>query len=124
VGGGGAGGYGGSAGKAMENLSFDPTDNSVIVRGTGGAEMTPEEKRNFRYETRVEKPLREAKGKVEIEVWLKKVDKAIVEKLKKLGLSVDFQDEGLRVLIGTCEAKKLIELAQVDEVDRIRKLKT
>jgi Ca-activated chloride channel family protein len=124
VGGGGAGGYGGSAGKAMENLSFDPTDNSVIVRGTGGAEMTPEEKRTFRYETRVEKQLRETKGKVEIEVWLKKVDKAIVEKLKKLGLSVDFQDEGLRVLIGTCEAKKLIELAQVDEVDRIRKLKT
>ncbi len=119
----GAGGYGGSAGTALEQLTYDPTDNSIIVRGTSDESMSPEQKRKYRYESRVEQQLREAKGKVEVQIWLKKVDKAIVEKLKKLGLDVDFEDDGLKIVIGTCDAKALIELAQIDEVDRIRKLK-
>ena len=86
------------------------------------SKMSPEDSRKFRYTTRVEKKLRESKGNVEVEVWLAKLDPDVIDKLKKLGLKVDFSDKSLKVVMGTCDAKMLIELAQVAEVDRIRKL--
>lgn len=104
-------------------VANDPTVNSIIVRGTSDANMSPAEKRTFRYETRVEKQLRDAKGRVDIQIWLNKVDKAVIEKLTKLGLKVDFRDDGLKIVMGSCNAKDLVELAQMDEVDKIRKLK-
>ncbi len=104
-------------------VANDPTVNSIIVRGTSDANLSPAEKRTFRYETRVEKQLRDAKGRVDIQIWLNKVDKAVSEKLTKLGLKVDFRDDGLKIVMGSCNAKDLVELAQMDEVDKIRKLK-
>jgi Ca-activated chloride channel family protein len=121
----GGGGFGGG-GIAMKQtradfISYDPTDNSIVVR-QDDSNMKPEERRKHRFETRVVKELREAKGVVEIEIWLKKLDEAIVAKLKKLGMKVDLSDSKLRVVMGTVDAKALIELAQIDEVDRIKKL--
>jgi Ca-activated chloride channel family protein len=123
IGGGGFGGGGFGAGApARADFNFyDPADNSIVVR-QDDSKMKPEERRTYRYETRVPKNLREAKGNVEVEIWFKKVDDAIVAKLKKLGMKVDFVDSKLRVAIGSTDAKNLIELAQIDEVDRIKKL--
>ncbi|MBC8066148.1 MAG: VWA domain-containing protein [Chlorobia bacterium] len=106
-----------SLGDGLESKAEDAT----IVR-QDDSKMKPEERRLYRYETRVPKALRDAKGSVEIEVWFKKLDKAVLAKMTKLGLKVDFFDEKLRVAMGTCDAKILIELAQVDEVDKIKKL--
>lgn len=129
MGGGGFGGAGGSSAKvshqgitkSIDFISYDPADNSIVVRGDD-SKMKPEERRKYRYETRVPKALREAKGQIEIEVWFKKLDDTIIAKLKKLGMKVDFSDAKLRVVMGTCDAKILIELAQIDEVDKIKKL--
>lgn len=129
---GGFGGGGGGASKSnlqggtglvpnsIDYISYDPTNNSIVRQDD--SKMKPEERRKYRYETRVPKALRESKGQVEIEVWFKKLDDAIIAKLKKLGMKVDFSDAKLRVIMGTCDAKILIELAQIDEVDKIKKL--
>ena len=69
------------------------------------------------------KELREAKGELEVQIYFKKLDKVILAKLEKLGLKVDFSDNGLKVAMGTCDQKALIELAQIDEVAKIVKLK-
>jgi Ca-activated chloride channel family protein len=129
TGGFGGGGPGGAPTVATKNtvvrrLKVRASDPGLVETLTrlDDSKMTPEERRKHRYESRVEKKLREAKGQVEIEIWLKKLDDTIVDKLKKLGMSVDFSDKGLRILMGTCDAKILIELAQVDEVDKIKKL--
>lgn len=122
----GGGGFGGggpaNSGRSINFISYDPADNSIVVR-QDDSKMKPEERRKYRYETRVHKSLREAKGEVEIEVWFRKLDDAIIAKLKKLGMEVDFSDAKLRVAMGTCDAKILIELAQIDEVDKIKQLK-
>lgn len=131
-GGGGFGGGGGGASKSnlqggtglvpnsIDYISYDPTNNSIVRQDD--SKMKPEERRKYRYETRVPKSLRESKGQVEIEVWFKKLDDTVIAKLKKLGMKVDFSDAKLRVVMGTCDAKILIELAQIDEVDKIKKL--
>lgn len=84
--------------------------------------MKPEERRKYRFENRVDKKLREAKGTVEVEIWLTKFDDTIIAKLKKLGMSIDFSDKGLKVIMGTCDAKNLIEIVQIVEVEKIKKL--
>lgn len=121
----GGGGFGGGGIAMKQNraafMSHDAADYSIVVR-QDDSKMKPEERRQHRFETRVVKELREAKGVVEIEIWFKKLDESIVAKLKKLGMKVDLSDSKLRVVMGTVDAKALIELAQIDEVDRIKKL--
>ncbi|MCC7230638.1 MAG: VWA domain-containing protein, partial [Fimbriimonadaceae bacterium] len=126
----GGGGNGGrtAAGKTQTGqlptsasfVTYDPADNSIVR--VDDSKMKPEERRRYRYESRVQKDLRALKGKVEIEIWLKNLDAAVLEKFNKLGFKVDFSDEKLKVVMGVCDAKLLIELAQIDEVDRVRKL--
>ncbi|MCH8275594.1 MAG: VWA domain-containing protein [Armatimonadetes bacterium] len=87
------------------------------------AQMKPEERRKYLYETRVAEKLREVKsGEVEVQVWLKEWKDEDIAKLKKLGLKVDDKDESLKILFGTCDAKVLIELAQIESVRRIAPL--
>ena len=83
---GGAGGYGGS-GLALETAD---AGNYVI----DDSKMSAEERRKYRYESKVAKELREAKGQLEVQIYFKKLDKAILAKLEKLGLKVDFSDDG------------------------------
>ena len=113
--GGGAGGYGGGG------LAFEAADAGNYV--IDDSKMSAEERRTYRYESKVAKELREAKGELEVQIYFKKLDKAILAKLGKLGLKVDFSDDGLKVAMGTCDQKALIELAQIDEVAKIVKLK-
>jgi len=117
--GGGGGGFGGGAGGKVLG---GRVDRDSLAPMADEKAMKPEELRKYRYENRVEKSLRAAKGKVEVQILLKKYDPAVVEKLKKLGLKVDVEDKTLKVLFGTCDAKDLIELAQIDEVDKVTKL--
>lgn len=130
-GGAGGGGFGG----ASKSLAAAPVVNGTVVRriklkdadgklqdALDESAMKPEDKRKYRYETKVQKALRAAKGNVEVQVLLKKWDTELLAKLKKLGLKVEVEDKSLKVLFGSCDAKTLIELAQIDEVDRITKL--
>jgi Ca-activated chloride channel family protein len=110
--GGGFGGYGGEA-EAADAGNYRLDDS----------QMSPEQRRKHRYETRVSKELREAKGKVEVQIYFTKLDQTIIDKLAKLGFKVDFSDNGLKVAMGTCDQKALEALAQVDEVHKVIKLK-
>jgi Ca-activated chloride channel family protein len=116
---GGAGGFGGGAGGSIQ---YEAVDNSIIVRADDSA-MTPEQRRRHRYETKVSKELREAKGTVEVQMYFTKLSQPVIDKLVKLGLKVEFSDNGLKVAMGTCDQKALLELAQIEEVDKIVKLK-
>jgi Ca-activated chloride channel homolog len=127
--GGSGGGFGGGAGGGAQNqpvrrlmLPRERDTAGGIVPRLDDSKMKPEERRKYRYESRVTKELRAAKGKVEIEIWLKKLDKAALDKFVKLGFKIDFSDEKLKVIMGACDAKLLIELAQIDEVDRVKRL--
>ena len=90
--------------------------------GLAEVNMSPAERRKYRYESRVEKSLRESTGKVEIEVWLSKADAKTIELLRKAGMKIDFTDEKLRVVMGTCNAKQLMDLVQIEWVERIKKI--
>jgi len=124
----GSGGFSGASVTAsaakMNYFGQDKSDNSIILRDEEETlkQMAPDQKRKYLFETRVEKALREAKGKVEIQIWLSKLTPEILQKLKGLGLKVEQEDRSLKVVFGTCDAKDLIELAQIAGVDRIKKL--
>ena len=115
---GGAVGGGGFGGNALAAEVADAGSYRV-----DDSQMSPDARRKYRYETRVSKELREAKGNVEVQIYFTKLDQTILDKLVKLGLKVDFSDNGLKVAMGTCGQKVLEALAQVDEVHKIIKLK-
>jgi Ca-activated chloride channel homolog len=114
--------------KGIDHISYDPSDNSLVVRDSAGKPLKKDsaeykaalKKSNF--ESKVSAKLRSAKGKVEVQVWLKKMDAATIAKLKVLGVKIDDKDAGLKILFGSCDAKKLIELAQLELVHRIEPL--
>jgi len=129
-GGGGLGGYrgasaGGGQGGAGFGQTVDRARRNVYVRHADPTfiasldNMSPEQRANAIYEMKVSDKVRKQTGKVEVEVWLDSLTPELVEKLEKLGLTVDVEDKSLKVLFGTCDAKVLKALAQVLEVERI-----
>lgn len=118
AGGGGIGGGGLSGQVAMKS------DASMDLRTLEAQEksMSPEERKKFRYETRVAKELREKSGKVEIQIWLKEWKQSDIDKLKSLGFKLEDKDQDLKILYGTCDAQALMQLVQVDTVIRIGSL--
>lgn len=58
-------------------------------------------------------------GKVSIQIGLKDLKPETLAKLEKLGFHLDAKLEDLKVVIGTVEAKALVELAKLDEVKTI-----
>lgn len=123
-GGGGAAGRGGAAGPpATLGAKVGSRRDEEKSGEAGRPAMTPAEKRKSNYESKVDRVLRDSKAaKVEVQVWLKDMDAKTLKKLKDLGLKIEDEDKGLKIVFGTCEVKKLIELAQVEGVVRIAKL--
>lgn len=135
--GGGGGGFGGSAGGPAGKTQFNAGAPLKDMGGFGGfdgiamsekeiAKLPPadqkrirDERRKFFFESKVAKALRTKTGSIEVEVWLKDLDAATIQKLKTLGVSVEIQDKSLKVVFGSCDAKALMELAQLDQVTRI-----
>lgn len=127
----GGGGFGGRRGAAQAGAAGPPATLSArIGRSEDKAaeplrtpNLSPAEKRKNNYESKVDKALRESKAaKVEVQVRLKNIDEKTLAKLKELGLSIEDQDEGLKIVFGTCDPKKLVELAQIEAVLRIDRL--
>jgi Ca-activated chloride channel family protein len=95
--------------------SADPTSNSLLVE-------SPEQRRKINTEQKIEKHLRTAKGQVEIQVFLNAVSDDVLKKIRELGVTIDVADKKLRMLFGTCDAKVLEKLAQIEAVDRVEPL--
>lgn len=130
IGGGGSGGFGGGSGGKAGAAGPPATLGAPVRRAEDKAgeaatraNLTPAEKRKSNYESKVDRVLRETKAaKVEVQIWLKDLDAKTLKRLKDLGLQIDDQDKGLKIVFGSCDTKKLIELAQVDAVLRIARL--
>ena len=127
--GGGGGGFGGGgmAPGAPASLGAATPREASKMKDTSAGEskpaMTPAQKAEARFLAVVEEALRKiASGKVEIQISLKEWKIADIEKLKNLGFKMDDNDQGLKLLFGSCDVKALKALAQVESVARIRRL--
>jgi Ca-activated chloride channel family protein len=108
-GGGGGGGGGLPAGQANAPSSF----GSIADSDSAGLRVVrkPEDK--------IDKKLKSVKGKLEVQVWLTKWDDALITKLTGHGLKIELKDKKLMIVFGTVEANKLLELAKLEDVQRI-----
>lgn len=110
-GGGGRGGYGGTGG--IDFISYDPTDNSLVVQGDEKGKRTVE----------IAKGLLETKGKVTLRVTLAAVSQTRLEQLRKAGFKVISHDGGTLVF-GSADAATIKAIAKLDFVERIAWFRT
>lgn len=101
------------------------------VGGGGGGAATGalRESADLRYEEakrkpedKVDKRLKSATGRVEVQVLLTKWSSEILKELEKAGLKIDVKEERLLVVFGSIDAKRLADLAKLETVDRIKPL--
>jgi Ca-activated chloride channel family protein len=74
------------------------------------------------YVRKVSKKLYKAVGSIEIQLLVKDIDGDSLEKLTAKGLKVYTTDKGLKIVFGKCDAKALIDLAQLEFVKLISPL--
>jgi hypothetical protein len=131
----GGGGFGGGAGGAMgraPSTTGATTSGKVelgasiqvtpqLVTEANGQKITDNAKA-LNYTLKVGRKLHKATGQVEIVILVKAADQSTVEKLAALGLKVYGSNKGLKVVFAKCDAKKLLDLAQLDYVRRIEPL--
>lgn len=72
--------------------------------------------------SKIAKPLQNAKGTVEVQVWLSGVGPEVMTALKTVGLKVELEDQKLKIVFGTIDAAKLKALSELEAVDRIEPL--
>jgi hypothetical protein len=120
------GGFGGRAGSpapssgSSQGLKKAEAGEKGRSKADDKAVMTPAQVRDANYQSKVDKKLRESKAaKVEVQVWLRNVDAKTLAALKKLGLTVDTTDMGLKIVFGSITPKKLVDIAQLDAVKMI-----
>jgi Ca-activated chloride channel family protein len=119
-GGGGFGGgaMGGAAGKSSGGVIVQE-DGSLGVLSPlkeANGQKIDDAAKGVNYARKVSKKLHKATGQVEVQILVKTPDDQSVKKLTELGLKVYQTDKGLKVVFGVCDAKKLIDLAQLDFV--------
>jgi Ca-activated chloride channel family protein len=111
--GGGGGAQGGAtivpSNNVMRRIKIRSADPAFIL-----SQMEPENK--------IDKKLRNAKGKVEIQIWLTSIDATVLKTLTEKGAHVELKDDKLKIVFATCDAAKLIEIAAMAEVQRIEPL--
>jgi Ca-activated chloride channel family protein len=131
-------------------VSYDPTDNSIIVRGfdpktfdkltnpqvetyssiAGSKQeievikaLTPIQRVRYLLLTRVTRELRESKKtSLEVQIEFKAISVGLKFKLEAAGLKVALFDEGLRIAVGTCGKDALKKLALVEGVMSVKPL--
>ena len=115
AGGGGVGGGGASLGQAAGNAKFR-SEAELDVSGS------PIATREERFNQKVSKKLAKSKGAVEVQILLRTLDKEVEAALTKAGLKIEATDGTLKVVFGTCDAKALMEIAQISAVTMIKEL--
>lgn len=71
---------------------------------------------------KIDATLANAKGTVEVQVWLTKLDPEVENALKEAGLEVADRDGKLKIVFGIIEASKIDGLSKLAEVERIAPL--
>lgn len=114
------GGVGGGGGAAYYGSLSGSAAAKQDLRDSARIETA--ETADQRFARKVDAKLRKATGEVAIQVFLAKWDPKTLKALEELGLKVEDQDKGLKVVFGTADAKKLKALAQLTNVVRITEL--
>ncbi len=104
----GGGGYIQQDGAVMGFVSYDPTDNSLVVKGKENGKRTVE----------IAKGLLEAKGNVTIRILVTAISQTRLELLRKAGLKVGSHD-GATLVFGTASAATIRAVAKLEFVERI-----
>jgi hypothetical protein len=124
--------------KVMRRIYVRSADPAFILQqsqaGRGGAVAPTSNAAPKDYETKnsnqsstkpldkIDKSLLNKKGQVEIQLWVDDVTADILKALEAKGLKIADKDAKLKVIFGTCDASKLLEIAKVAEVQRIKPL--
>lgn len=117
---------GGLIPQGLEFLSFDPSDNSIIVRDKGKVSKYKEadlRKHKPASGEKLENSLKTATGKVKVIVLVKTSSAAVAAKLVKAGLTVGIQDDSSKIIVGTIDAADLKKLVALDVVEWIEPAK-
>lgn len=123
--GGGAGGRGGAPGHGGSGggtVTLGDQEREVQQVTVANGQKVTDQAKAINYTRKVAKKLHDVKGPVEIQILLKALDDENVKKLTDLGFKVADSDKGLKVVFGTCDAKILLDLAQLDCVKLISPL--
>lgn len=118
AGGFGGGGFGGGVSGATK-AEADKATFGLTVDGHPVPQEKPEQRRQRLFTQKVSKKLQGLKGKVEVQVWVVKVDTDTLAKLVKAGLKIAQSDKGLKVVFGSIDASQLKMLADLDAVQKI-----
>lgn len=73
-------------------------------------------------DSKIDKTLKNAKGKVEIQIWLNAFTDDVLKAVEKAGMKIDAKNGRLRIVFGTCDAAALKEISKLKEVARIEPL--
>lgn len=90
--------------------------------GGGGGSFAARLETVLEQEQKISPKLANAKGTVEVQVWLTKLDAEVEQELKRAGLNVDERDGKLRIVFGTIAASMLNGLSKLTTVLKISPL--
>jgi len=90
--------------------------------GGGGGSFAARLETVLEQEQKISPKLANAKGTVEVQVWLTKLDAEVEQELKRAGLNIDERDGKLRIVFGTIAASKLNGLSKLTTVLKISPL--
>lgn len=135
--------YGKTEEAAIRYISFDPSDNSIVTKAKDEdvvslgkvldakseekflVNLKPDQKERYLYLTRIDKRLRDAKpGKVEVQIWARDVSEELLRKLKEAGVTISLSDKSLKAVFGSCDAKALKALSQIQSVVKVLPLQS
>ncbi len=98
------------------------TNGSTHLKTRGTSDATLGLQPTVTPESKIDKKLKDAKGKVEIQIWLNAYSDDVLKAVAKAGMKIDAKNGRLRILFGTCDAAALKELSNLKAVDRIEPL--
>jgi Ca-activated chloride channel family protein len=73
-------------------------------------------------ESKIAATLLKSKGKLEIQIWVAKVDATALKTLRNAGMKIAQTDRGLKIVFGECDASKLKAIAKIEFVQKIAPL--
>lgn len=120
LGAGGAGGGqgGGGFGGGVSGATKAEADKSLGLR-VESAKESVDQRRQRLFTQKVSKKLQGLKGRVEVQVWVAKVNNDTLAKLAKAGLKIAQSDKGLKIVFGSIDTSQLKMLADLDAVQKI-----
>ncbi|MES1227416.1 MAG: hypothetical protein ABUL72_02025, partial [Armatimonadota bacterium] len=103
-----------------------------LSRGGGAAQLNPSTlafedsgvNRPIQPKDKIDQKLSKAKGQVEVQLWVTDLTPEVLKALEAKGLKIEDKDAKLKIIFGTCDAAKLLEIAAIAQVEKIKPLES